>query len=91
MELVDLDALFERSDFLSVNCPLNDATLGLVDAARFSQMKDSAYVYCYCAPPSKSSLTARACMIVWRVAQLSTRVCRYVQQATDGRALPACW
>ena len=47
VELVDLDTLFARSDFLSVNCPLNDATLGLVNAARFSQMKDSAYVYCY--------------------------------------------
>ena len=42
--MVDQDALFERSDFISVNCPLNDDTQGLVNAARFAQMKDSAFL-----------------------------------------------
>ena len=56
VELVDLDALFTRSDFLSVNCPLNDETEGLVNAKRFAQMKDSAYVYRHFTPPSQSSI-----------------------------------
>jgi phosphoglycerate dehydrogenase-like enzyme len=30
VELVDLDTLFETSDFVSVNCPLNDETEGMV-------------------------------------------------------------
>ena len=44
VELVTLDQLFERSDFVSVNCPLNDDTLGLVNAERFAQMKETAYL-----------------------------------------------
>ena len=50
VELVDLDTLFKRSDFLSVNCPLNDETKGLVNAMRFAQMKDTAYVQQHYAP-----------------------------------------
>ena len=32
VRLVDLETLFRESDFLAVNCPLNDATRGLVNA-----------------------------------------------------------
>ena len=43
VELVSLDELFARSDVLTVNCPLTADTHHLVDAARLSMMKSSAY------------------------------------------------
>ena len=42
--LVDLDTLFRDSDVLSVHCPLTPDTKGLVNAARLSLMKGTAYV-----------------------------------------------
>lgn len=39
IELVDLDALLARSDYLSLHCPLNDQTRGLVNAAFLARMK----------------------------------------------------
>jgi phosphoglycerate dehydrogenase-like enzyme len=39
-ELVDLDALFSRSDILSVHAPLLPETVGLVDARLLSLLKD---------------------------------------------------
>lgn len=44
IELVGLDELFARSDFLSVSCPLNDETHGIVNAERLAKMKASAYL-----------------------------------------------
>jgi len=44
VRLVDLETLFRESDFLSVNCPLNDATRGLVSARLLGLMKPSAYL-----------------------------------------------
>jgi len=44
IELVELDELFARSDFLSVSCPLNDETRGIVNAERLAKMKPSAYL-----------------------------------------------
>ena len=44
VELVDLDALFTRSDFLSIHLPLTAETRGLVDADRLRQMKPTAVV-----------------------------------------------
>lgn len=44
IELVALDDVFRQSDFVTVNCPLNDATRGLVDARRLGLMKPSAYL-----------------------------------------------
>ena len=43
VKLVDLETLFRESDFLSVNCPLNDETRKLVAARQFSLMKPTAY------------------------------------------------
>ena len=42
IELVTLDEVFRRSDYLAVNCPLTKDTTGLVDAKRLSLMKPSA-------------------------------------------------
>jgi D-3-phosphoglycerate dehydrogenase len=42
VEAVDLDTLFATSDFISLNCPLTDATRHLVDAARLAKMKPDA-------------------------------------------------
>ena len=42
--LVDMDTLFRRSDFLAVNCPLNENTRGLVGQRLIGLMKPSAYL-----------------------------------------------
>lgn len=41
IELVELDELAARSDFVSVHCPLNDETRGMFDRAFFSRMKST--------------------------------------------------
>jgi D-3-phosphoglycerate dehydrogenase len=43
VELIDLPTLFKDSDFIAVNCPLNDKTEGMVNAELFSLMKPTAY------------------------------------------------
>lgn len=43
VHLVDLPTLFRESDFLAVNCLLNDETRGLIDASLLSLMKPTAY------------------------------------------------
>ncbi|MBE6593263.1 MAG: D-2-hydroxyacid dehydrogenase [Ruminococcaceae bacterium] len=40
---VDFDTLLRESDYLSVNCPLNDGTRELFDADVFAKMKKGAY------------------------------------------------
>jgi phosphoglycerate dehydrogenase-like enzyme len=42
--LVDLETVFRASDIVTVNCPLTDATRGLVSAARLSLMKPTAFL-----------------------------------------------
>lgn len=42
--LVDMETLFAESDFLTVNCPLNDHTRGLVGERLLGLMKPSAYL-----------------------------------------------
>ena len=44
IEVVSFDDLLERSDFVSVHCPLNAHTKGLVDARALARMKPSAYI-----------------------------------------------
>ncbi|NKB65683.1 MAG: dehydrogenase [Candidatus Latescibacteria bacterium] len=44
VELVELDALMERADFVSVHCPLNDQTKGLIGAEQLARMKGDAYL-----------------------------------------------
>ena len=43
VELVDLPTLFKESDFVAVNCLLNDETKGMIHAGLFSLMKPTAY------------------------------------------------
>ncbi|EFW19409.1 hypothetical protein D8B26_007640 [Coccidioides posadasii str. Silveira] len=38
-----LDDLLSTSDIVSINCPLNDATTGLIGRREFAKMKDGAY------------------------------------------------
>ena len=40
----DLPKLLADSDYLALTCDLNDETEGMIDAAAFAQMKDSAYI-----------------------------------------------
>jgi phosphoglycerate dehydrogenase-like enzyme len=44
VRLVDLDTLFRESDFVSVNCPLDEATRGLVGERLIGLMKPTAYL-----------------------------------------------
>jgi len=44
IELVSLEDLFRRADFLSVNCPLNEHTHHIVNAKHLALMKPTAYV-----------------------------------------------
>ncbi len=45
IELVELDELLSRSDYLSVHCPLNDQTQGMFNADLFARMKpDSVFI-----------------------------------------------
>jgi D-3-phosphoglycerate dehydrogenase len=40
---VMLDDLLRRSDFVSINCPLDDTTRGMIGAAQFAMMQPHAY------------------------------------------------
>lgn len=44
VELVTMDDLLERSDFISVHTPLNDKTRGLIGASEFDRMKRGAFL-----------------------------------------------
>ncbi|MEZ5594712.1 MAG: NAD(P)-dependent oxidoreductase [Gammaproteobacteria bacterium] len=44
IELVSLEELFQRVDFLSVNCPLNEHTHHIVNARNLALMKPSAFL-----------------------------------------------
>src|SRR3989442_5722358 len=39
VELVELDEIYARSDFITVHMPLSDETRGMIDAVAFSKMK----------------------------------------------------
>ncbi|ORC22233.1 MULTISPECIES: phosphoglycerate dehydrogenase [Rothia] len=43
-ELVELDELVERSDFITIHMPRTPETLGLINAESFTKMKKTAYV-----------------------------------------------
>lgn len=43
VEFVDFDTLLAQSDYLSVNCPLNEGTAKLFNAEAFSKMKKGLY------------------------------------------------
>jgi phosphoglycerate dehydrogenase-like enzyme len=44
VRVVDIDTLFAHADFLTVNCPLNEQTRGLIDARLLALMKPTAYL-----------------------------------------------
>lgn len=44
VNLVSLEEVFENSDVLTINCPLNDDTKGLVSADTLSRMKPTAFL-----------------------------------------------
>ena len=44
VECVDLDTLMRESDIISVNCPLNDSTRGMIGKSELSLMKKSAII-----------------------------------------------
>jgi D-3-phosphoglycerate dehydrogenase len=42
-EKVEADALLRRADFVSINCPLDDGSRGMIGAREFALMKPNAY------------------------------------------------
>lgn len=44
VELVELDEIFTRSDFITVHMPMSDETKGMINAAAFAKMKPGARV-----------------------------------------------
>src|SRR4029453_7630507 len=44
VELVELDDLFARADFITIHTPLNDKTRSLIDRAAFGKMKRGVYL-----------------------------------------------
>lgn len=44
LELVTFDELLAQSDFISLHCPLVDATKGMMNADAFAKMKNSAFL-----------------------------------------------
>lgn len=44
VDLVGLDDVFEQSDFVTFNCPLNDDTRGIGSRQAMSKMKDTAFL-----------------------------------------------
>ena len=44
VEVAPLDELLARSDFVSIHCPLNAETKGLIGAAALARMRPSAYI-----------------------------------------------
>ncbi|MCZ6892548.1 MAG: hydroxyacid dehydrogenase [Gammaproteobacteria bacterium] len=44
IELADLDAVLASSDYLSLHVPLNESTVGLIDARALTQMKAEAFL-----------------------------------------------
>lgn len=44
VEFTDLDSLFERSDVVTLHCPLSEDTRHLVNATRLARMKPDAYL-----------------------------------------------
>ena len=44
VEVCPMDDLLSRSDFVSIHCPLNRNTRGLIDAAALQKMKPTAYL-----------------------------------------------
>lgn len=44
VQLVDMETAFREADVLSVSCPLNDQTRGLVNAERLALMKPTAFL-----------------------------------------------
>ncbi len=43
VEWVDFDVLLEKSDVISMSCPLNDVTRGIMNRAAFEKMKNTAF------------------------------------------------
>lgn len=44
IDFVDLDEVFKQSDFLTLHCPLNSGTEGIVCKSRLALMKNSAFI-----------------------------------------------
>jgi phosphoglycerate dehydrogenase-like enzyme len=44
VEFIALDAVMRESDFISIHCPLNDQTRGMIGAPQFALMKPTAYL-----------------------------------------------
>ena len=44
VQFTDLDTVMRESDFVSIHCPLNEQTRGMIGAREFALMKPTAYL-----------------------------------------------
>ena len=44
VKLIDLDTLMSQADFVTLHCPQNDETMGLINRTRLKQMKPGAFL-----------------------------------------------
>ena len=68
VELVELDELFRRADFVCVNCPLTEQTESLVDAEKLSLMKPTAYLINTARGPIVDQQALTECLAEGRIA-----------------------
>jgi D-3-phosphoglycerate dehydrogenase len=68
VRMVDIETLFREADFLAVNCPLTDATRGLVDARLLGLMKPTAYLINTARGPIVDERALRDALVSGRIA-----------------------
>jgi len=87
IRLVDIETLFRESDFLTVNCPLNEHTRALVDARLLALMKPSAYLINTARGPIVDEKALYAALVEGRLAGAGLDVFEQEPTPTDNPIL----
>jgi glycerate dehydrogenase len=86
---VPLDQLFMQADVVSLHCPLNDETRGMVDAGRLATMKPSAYLINTGRGPLVDELALAAALGTGKIAGAGLDVLAQEPPAADNPLLTA--
>lgn len=87
-QALSLDDLFARSDVVTLHVPLNDATRGLVNAARIRLMKDGAAVLNFARAPIVEEAAVVAAL---DSGKLGAYVCDFPSQAVKDHPKVVAW